>query len=374
MNDIENVLLDIEGTVCPISFVKDTLFPYAIKALPEVLSTQWDKLSFLPYRDAFPAEHRSSPAEMQAHVEDLTKRDVKIAYLKNLQGYLWEDGYKSGAYSTPLFPDVIPQLERWRNGGVRLAIYSSGSVFAQKLLFAHVQSADAAGEATGDFTFLIVEGGWFDTVNAGLKTEAASYRKIVETMHWSAGKTLFLTDNVKEYDAAISAGLQAVLLDRPGNAPVAEADRKRMRVVGSLDDIDLGFHSQVAENGERFPPVQGPVTTKPSQNGDIGRGRVNLYRPSSLEDVQSKRSHDDVGDGVEPSHIKRQKASNDTSLEKLVCNEDKDTSPEEQRAKNPKYAFDRSAHERTEFVMGDISGAVTAETEDVVRDPQDTHP
>ena len=197
------------------------------------MSSKWDAENFQQYRDAFPEEHRGSPDALQAHVEDLTKRDVKIAYLKNLQGYLWEEGYESGAYSTPLFPDVAPQLKKWKADGVQLAIYSSGSVFAQKLLFQHVNldAADAArkrtatealdGEAnyevvgpaaksrrvtrsqttkaaeaehdpaeedateatvpesskpTEDLTGLISD--WFDTVNAGLKTEPSSYDKI----------------------------------------------------------------------------------------------------------------------------------------------------------------------------------------------------
>ena len=80
------VLLDIEGTVCPISWVKDTLFPYAIKALPDVLKAKWQDEEFQKYKLAFPADARSSPQSLQAHVEDLTARDIKIAYLKDLQG------------------------------------------------------------------------------------------------------------------------------------------------------------------------------------------------------------------------------------------------------------------------------------------------
>ncbi|KAK4550860.1 hypothetical protein LTR36_000440 [Oleoguttula mirabilis] len=168
--------------------------------------------AFQPYRDAFPEDVRASPETFQAHVEDLTRRDVKIAYHKNLQGYLWEDGYKSGAYSTPLFPDVAPRLRKWKDEGVQLAIYSSGSVFAQKLLFQHVsvhdsaagkkiigshsaedaESTSAAADGEGvvmaepskqvtDMTDLI--SGWFDTTNAGLKSEANSYSKIAATLN-----------------------------------------------------------------------------------------------------------------------------------------------------------------------------------------------
>ena len=229
-----------------------------MKALPEVLSAQWDNDEFKAYRDAFPDDAKKAPDTFQAYVEDLTKRDVKIAHLKNLQGYLWENGYKTGAYSTPLFPDVVPKLKQWREAGIDLAIYSSGSVFAQKLLFGHVASDSpsvgkkrarttkdendteieddnagpppvkkrvkatlrsdkstapaesvASGEnsdieserlvftdddvehvdtehnrgtstTTEDLQYLMTD--WYDTVNAGLKTEADSYQKIAGSL------------------------------------------------------------------------------------------------------------------------------------------------------------------------------------------------
>ncbi|KAK3670903.1 enolase-phosphatase E1 [Recurvomyces mirabilis] len=277
----------------------------------DVLATEWDDASFKPYRDAFPEEYRSSPAALQAHVEGLTKRDVKVAYLKNLQGYLWEDGYKSGAYSTPLFPDVAPRLKAWKDDGVRLAIYSSGSVFAQKLLFQHVSVGDytaavagqkrspatasntddgnaepakkaarrssrnkpttndaistdqdkpdagitSATQPTGteDLRGLMTEDGWFDTTNAGLKAEATSYEKIVQALRWKPAETLFLTDNVKEYDAADSAKLKVLLLDRPGNAVVSDDDKARLQIVSSLEDIDLT--SSKPSDGKKSVPT-----------------------------------------------------------------------------------------------------------------------
>ncbi|KAF7189058.1 Enolase-phosphatase E1 [Pseudocercospora fuligena] len=326
MEGVKCILFDIEGTVCSIAFVKDTLFPYAIKALPQVLATKWEDTEFATYRDAFPEEHRKSPGALQAHVEDLTKQDVKIAYLKNLQGYLWETGYKTGAYGTELFPDVVTQLRQWRDSGFELAIYSSGSIFAQKLLFGHVQVASETaasssakkrgrsvedaedqankehaepptkkqaksdddeaveqpqandrdvkaddsvvsnGEATAadagkvsdeqaadksgsdsdsqqpagteDLTHLF-EPNWFDTTNAGLKTESTSYSKIAEALKWKPEEVLFLSDNVKEVDAAIQAGMKSIVVDRPGNAPLADADKERLEVVTSLADIHV---------------------------------------------------------------------------------------------------------------------------------------
>lgn len=155
-----------------------------------MLADQWNLPEFVPYRDDFPPEHASSPEKLQAHVEDLTARDVKIAYLKNLQGYLWKDGYQSGAYSTPLFPDVGSRLKQWNTqDNKQLAIYSSGSVFAQKLLFRHVERSDSDGKpiigedgksVTESLEDLIT--GWFDTTNAGLKADPDSYAKIAAVL------------------------------------------------------------------------------------------------------------------------------------------------------------------------------------------------
>ena len=150
-------------------------FPYALQALPDVLASKWDDEEFKPYRGAFPESAQATPEALQTHVEDLTKRDVKIAYLKNLQGYLWEDGYKTGAYSTPLFRDVAPQLKLWKAAGIDLAIYSSGSVFAQKLLFGHVQSAeDITGRKRSRSTE--ANGGEDGVVEPVLKKHAASLK------------------------------------------------------------------------------------------------------------------------------------------------------------------------------------------------------
>ena len=94
-----------------------------------MIASQWDSEAFRPYRDAFPEHARASSEAFQAHVEDLTARDVKVAYLKNLQGYLWETGYKTGIYSTPLFEDVAPMLKEWQRNGIVLAIYSVGQMY-----------------------------------------------------------------------------------------------------------------------------------------------------------------------------------------------------------------------------------------------------
>lgn len=277
-------------------------FPYALKALPSVLEKQWDSPDFAPYRDAFPEEHRKSPAALEAHVKDLTERDVKVAYLKDLQGYLWEDGYKSGAYSTPLYPDVVEFFERWpsesqakahpdandahsgnsdtnENGATaidattngttsisststpsrQIAIYSSGSIFAQKLLFQHVQTPSQSSAAdkspsspskspeTRDLNPLITA--YYDTTNAGLKASPESYTKIFDSLSSSSipsseppltpSQILFLSDVPAEIDAALAAGMQAVVVEREGNKDLTEEERGRLWVVGELGEMGL---------------------------------------------------------------------------------------------------------------------------------------
>jgi enolase-phosphatase E1 len=168
-------------------------------------------------------------------------RDVKISYLKSLQGYLWASGYASGALKAPLFPDVAPKISSWtakKEGAgegegrvVRVMIYSSGSVAAQKLLFRHTNA-----EPVADLTPLITD--FFDTVNAGPKTERASYEKIAAKYpEVPGGQWLFLSDNVREVEAAKEAGMQSVIVERPGNAQLSDEDRRKHRVIRSFDEL-----------------------------------------------------------------------------------------------------------------------------------------
>ncbi|KAK3357474.1 enolase-phosphatase E1 [Lasiosphaeria hispida] len=224
------VLLDIEGTVCPISFVKDVLFPYALEALPGTLKAQWDTPQFAQYRDAFPAEHAVNETAFTDHVKDLMRRDVKAPYLKSLQGYLWDTGYQVGQLKAPLFPDVAPKFASWTGDGVRIIIYSSGSVPAQKLLFGHTNGEPAnLIPSIADF---------FDTVNAGPKTEASSYEKIASKhADYPADQWLFLSDNGKEVEAAKQAGMQSFIVDRPGNAELSGEARRQHKVIRTFDEL-----------------------------------------------------------------------------------------------------------------------------------------
>jgi enolase-phosphatase E1 len=135
-------------------------------------------------------------------------RDRKSTALKSLQGRIWESGYRSGALRSHLYADVRPALERWRSEGKRVAIFSSGSVLAQRLLFAHTPE--------GDLTPMI--DAFFDTTT-GPKREAESYRRIAAALGMPPVGVLFVSDVAAELDAARAAGLKTALCVREGEAP-----------------------------------------------------------------------------------------------------------------------------------------------------------
>ncbi|KAF3041499.1 enolase-phosphatase E1 [Didymella heteroderae] len=225
------VLLDIEGTISSISFVKDVMYPYALDRLRRLARDSWSNSEFQELIAGFPAQTRQDADSLLAHVEDLTRRDVKAVYLKQLQGHLWKTGFTEGDLKTPLFTDVVPTLTSWKASGRTLAIFSSGSVQAQLQFFSYVED----GATTKDVKPLF--SAHYDTVNAGPKLEAASYEKICRQLGVDAKKVSFMTDNVKEAEAATAAGVYAVVVDRPGNAPLSEDSKETYPVIMSLTDL-----------------------------------------------------------------------------------------------------------------------------------------
>ena len=220
------VVLDIEGTICSISFVKDVLFPYALKRADELISNldkgifpiqSWSKDNdeLIKYLSAFPEEYKASRQKLIDHINDLTAQDIKMSYLKNLQGYLWKSGYDSGEIEAPIYEDAVNKMQKWSEDDSieKIVIYSSGSVNAQKLLFKHCQGGL-------DLTKYIDY--YFDTINAGFKTEAESYKKIAKEIGIEGSEIMFFSDNYKEIVAAIEAGWNATIVVRPGNPPLPE--------------------------------------------------------------------------------------------------------------------------------------------------------
>lgn len=202
------ILLDIEGTTTSIAFVYDVLFPYARQQVAAYLAAHWDDAS--DARRLFEAEgaDASSPEALARTVLAQMDADQKSTALKSLQGQIWKAGYADGTLRADVFPDVPDAIARWVDQGLQVCIYSSGSVAAQKLLFGHTPYGDLTPQLSG----------YFDTTT-GPKREAGSYAQIAGAMGVAPGRILFATDVVAEADAAVAAGMQAVIMDRPGNKP-----------------------------------------------------------------------------------------------------------------------------------------------------------
>jgi enolase-phosphatase E1 len=217
------VLTDIEGTTTSISFVYDVLFPYAAARLDEACRSAASHpaiaAALATLRAEYEAESHEEPTasgrllpfgDGAPYARHLMRLDRKSTGLKALQGLIWEEGYRSGEIKGHLFPDVPEALARWHRQGIRLRVFSSGSIRAQRLLFGHSDF--------GDLTPLFE--GYHDTTT-GPKREETSYRAIAAAYALPPGEILFLSDVRGELDAAAAAGMATGLLVRPGN-PTAD--------------------------------------------------------------------------------------------------------------------------------------------------------
>lgn len=202
--EIKAIVTDIEGTTSSLSFVKDTLFPYAYKKLPDYI---WDNESEIAALiDAVKKEEQNPDLSLEEVIEVLLRyidEDQKVTPLKTLQGMIWKEGYKSGELIGHIYDDALAGLKRWKEQGVKLYVYSSGSVPAQKLLFGHTKS--------GDLNPLF--SGYFDTEIGGKKV-SESYEKIAAEINIPVSEILFLSDSTDEIDAAAAAGMNVIILDR----------------------------------------------------------------------------------------------------------------------------------------------------------------
>ena len=203
---VQAVLTDIEGTTSSIDFVHKVLFPYAKRKLPEFVLKNSEREDIATLLDEARQEAGESAASTNRVIEillDWIEKDRKVTPLKALQGHVWRQGYENGDFTGHIYDDVAPCLRRWSGSGIKLYVYSSGSVSAQKLLFGY---SDA-----GDLQPLF--NGYFDT-RIGPKKEVGSYHRIAESIGKDSSQILFLSDVTEELDAARTAGLQTFQLVR----------------------------------------------------------------------------------------------------------------------------------------------------------------
>ena len=209
---IQAIVTDIEGTTSSIDFVHETLFPYARKHLRSFLQARGEEPAVQAELAAVAQEvgRELSLDEAADVLEAWIDEDRKITPLKSLQGLIWAQGYAAGELQGHVYADTPECLRQWHGQGIRLYVYSSGSVAAQKLIFGH----SSAGDLTPLFS------GYFDT-RIGAKRETAAYQAILAEIALPADQVLFLSDIGAELDAARDAGLRTCQLLRDAKAVAA---------------------------------------------------------------------------------------------------------------------------------------------------------
>jgi enolase-phosphatase E1 len=239
---VRAILLDIEGTTTPISFVYEVLFPFARDNVKDYLEKHFDNAELQHDLKLLISEHKADSLQdpsapdwisrtraeeiesLVAYVHWLMDRDRKSTGLKSLQGRIWEQGYRDRILLAEVFADVPPALQRWHEAGMKLAIFSSGSVLAQKLLFAHTDK--------GDLTNFIDY--YYDTTK-GPKNRPESYRAIAAALGVEAPEALFISDVTSELKPAQEAGMRTLLCLRPGNHP--QSDEDKYQAIHSLEEV-----------------------------------------------------------------------------------------------------------------------------------------
>lgn len=221
---IKYIITDVEGTTTSISFVHEVLFPFAKERLEDYclknLNSSHVQEALRLTKETLEAESNNLAPTLEESISALLhwiKIDRKHPALKMLQGHIWEEGYKSGEVKGHIYSDVLPALEKWKDQGIKLGVYSSGSIKAQHLIYEFSDKGNLR-------PFFSVH---FDT-GIGHKREVASYENIVNELKVLPAEILFLSDIKEELDAARSAGIQTVQLVRQ-------------------DDVILGDHKMVKD-------------------------------------------------------------------------------------------------------------------------------
>lgn len=219
-SSIMHVVFDIEGTTTPITYVKDVLFPYASNNVKSYLQQTWDtELTKNSIKSLIEEKHADYTSEISSSIDSIVSyvqwcisKDLKIGSLKQVQGHIWDQGYKSGELRSKVYDDVPAYFDRLCKAGIKISIYSSGSRDAQKLLFKYSNHGDLRRYISC----------YFDT-KIGNKRDSSSYKEIIQSLGVdAASQIMFITDVTEEADAAVLAGMQSVVSVRPGNADISD--------------------------------------------------------------------------------------------------------------------------------------------------------
>ncbi len=273
---LKGIVLDIEGTVSPLAFVHETLFPFARDRVEDFLVRRGDE-KVVAAASAEIARHAGDPSlaergpsALAGEARRLIARDAKQAGLKELQGLIWEEGFLAGELRAPLYPDVPRALAEWSQRGLLLAVYSSGSAHAQRVFFAHTDAGDQSAYFCD----------WFDPT-LGPKHESSSYIALAEALGCEPRELLFVSDAVAELTAARRAGFQTRQALREGVVPGDPDDHPPIE---SFAEILLGE--------EPLEPIEHAEPTGPAEHPEPAESAVNALVPSAAAALRPAQTSD----------------------------------------------------------------------------------
>uniref|UniRef100_A0A182PUC0 Enolase-phosphatase E1 n=1 Tax=Anopheles epiroticus TaxID=199890 RepID=A0A182PUC0_9DIPT len=363
---------------------QDTLFPYALKNVEDFLKNNWneeatktvvaalreqaeeDKKSEVEGVVAIPAgESEDIIPEIVKNVEWQMSQDRKTGSLKTLQGLVWAKGYKDGSIKGHVYDDVHKAFERWTESGRKIYIYSSGSVDAQKLLFEHSEQGNLLKYLSGHY----------DT-KVGAKREKESYESILKNIDASPEEALFLTDVYAEAKAAKDAGLNVVLLDRPGNSELSEEERKDFPVIATFSD--LSFAEAKEANGAAAATNGKRKIEETSDDAAAEQDNAQEQPPSKVVKVEEDTKTESVENGTATDKDKVETASTtkdtlntaddaeamevdggDVATKKSVSKEDKEEEKMEEDTEKVENDAKKDTEEKVEVMDTDKTESVT---------------
>ncbi|KAI9344638.1 HAD-like domain-containing protein [Obelidium mucronatum] len=352
MAEFECVLTDIEGTTTSISFVHSILFPYARDNAESFLTARWNSDELKPYIEAL---KKLAASDREAgggnnDVPDLNAKDKKVAIkntvqyihslidsdrkvgaLKDLQGFMWKFAYEDGSVKGHVYDDVVPSLKKFEKDGIPVYIYSSGSIAAQKLIFGYSEKGDILSSFKGHFDTTI-----------GYKLERDSYTKIATEIGLEPKKILFLSDNVKEIEAAHKAGFLTCILFRPGNPELVPAPVKSKYTLpdGTLVPVAKTFFGIFSFTNFFKPAKLAAAATAVSP-----KKRKTTHDKEEKDQVEEK---EEVNEEAE-EEVKEKKASKTKKSKKKEADEDEDVQAveEEEVEKAPVKAKKAKSDKKT---------------------------
>ncbi|MBM7074311.1 acireductone synthase [Shewanella sp. 202IG2-18] len=223
---IRAIVVDTAGTTTDLSFIEDVLFPYSSDKLADFLTVNQDNVLV----DNCISDVKEMALEPDADLDRVVgilkhwiSEDRKATPLKTLQGLIWKQGYAENAFTGHIYPDFIDAISQYKQHGIRIYSFSSGSVDAQKLLFSHSDG--------GDLTPLF--SGHFDT-RTGNKTYKQAYLNILNTISLSPKQVLFVSDRLEELKAADNAGLNVIYMKR-----LSEQTEANYKTIESFSELSL---------------------------------------------------------------------------------------------------------------------------------------